>query len=97
MGTLTFENYWVNPKTDLVDPHRTKNGQNAPSWSGVNTKLLDGFLSSTLSTISLQISKCVCLFFRVHEGAFYQLFFRLSSAISFEPIFGNIDVPLGIY
>ena len=23
----------VNPKTDLVDPHRTKNGQNAPSCS----------------------------------------------------------------
>ena len=33
----------------------------------------------------------------VHEGAFYQLFVRLSSATSFEPIFGNIDVPLGIY
>ena len=32
----------------------------------------------------------------VHEGAFYQLFVRLSSATSFEPIFGNIDVPLGI-
>ena len=33
----------------------------------------------------------------VHEGAFYQLFVRLSSATSFELIFGNIDVPLGIY
>ena len=33
----------------------------------------------------------------LHEGAFYQLFVRLSSATSFEPIFGNIDVPLGIY
>ena len=35
--------------------------------------------------------------YTVHEGAFYQLFVRLSSATSFEPIFGNIDVPLGIY
>ena len=32
-----------------------------------------------------------------HEGAFYQLFVWLSSATSFEPIFGNIDVSLGIY
>ena len=32
-----------------------------------------------------------------HEGAFYQLFVWLSSATSFEPISGNIDVPLGIY
>ena len=30
-----------------------------------------------------------------HEGAFCQLFVRLSSATSFEPISGNIDVPLG--
>ena len=30
-----------------------------------------------------------------HEGAFYQLFVLLSSATSFEPISGNIDVPLG--
>ena len=36
MGTLKFENYWVNPKTDLVDPHRTKNGQNAPSCTVLN-------------------------------------------------------------
>ena len=33
----------------------------------------------------------------MHIGAFYQLFVRLSSATSFEPIFGNIDVPLGLY
>ena len=32
---------------------------------------------------------------RVHIGAFYQLFVRLSSATSFEPIFGNFVVPLG--
>jgi hypothetical protein len=31
----------------------------------------------------------------VHEGAFYQLFVRLSSATSFEPISGDFDVPLG--
>ena len=34
---------------------------------------------------------------QVHEGAFYQLFVQLSSATNFEPIFGNIDVPLDIY
>ena len=33
----------------------------------------------------------------VHDRAFYQLFVRLSSATSFEPIFGNIDMQLGIY
>ena len=33
----------------------------------------------------------------VHEGAFYQLFVQLSSATTFEPISGNIDVPLGKY
>ena len=31
----------------------------------------------------------------VHEGAFYQLLVRLSSATSFKSISGNIDVPLG--
>ena len=35
LGTLKFENYWVNPKTDFVDPHQTKNGQNALSWSAL--------------------------------------------------------------
>ena len=30
---LHFEKHWSNPKNDLVDPHRTKNGQNAPSWT----------------------------------------------------------------
>ena len=35
-GTLKFEDYWVNPKTDSVDPLWTKNGQNAPSCSGDN-------------------------------------------------------------
>ena len=33
----------------------------------------------------------------LQEGAFYQLFVRLSSTTSFEPISGNIDVPLGKY
>ena len=33
MGTLSLEKHWANPKIDLVDPHRTKNGQNAPSCS----------------------------------------------------------------
>ena len=33
METLSFEKNWANPKNDLVDPHRTKNGQNAPSCS----------------------------------------------------------------
>ena len=35
--------------------------------------------------------------FTVHEGAFYQLFVQLSTATSFETIFGNIDAPLGQY
>ena len=39
LGTLKFENYWVNPKTDFVDPHRTENGQNAPSCSGLSCKV----------------------------------------------------------
>ena len=34
LKTLSFEKHWANPKTDVVDPHRTKNRQNAPSWSG---------------------------------------------------------------
>ena len=33
LGTLSFEKHWANPKTDAVDPHQTKNGQNAPSWN----------------------------------------------------------------
>ena len=33
LGTLKLKNHWVNPKPDLVDPHQTKNGQNAPSCS----------------------------------------------------------------
>ena len=33
--------------------------------------------------------------YAVHEGAFYQLFVRLSSATSFELIFGNFDAPVG--
>ena len=39
----------------------------------------------------------VSMIFTVHEGAFYQLLVRLSSATSFEHISGNIDVPLGQY
>ena len=31
----------------------------------------------------------------LHEGAFYQVFVRLSTATSFELISGTIDVPLG--
>ena len=31
----------------------------------------------------------------LHEGAFYQLFVRLSSATSFEPISGNVGIQLG--
>ena len=34
-------------------------------------------------------------FTTVHIGAFYQIFVQLSSATSFEPISGNIDVLLG--
>ena len=30
---MSFEKHWANPKTDLVDPHQTKNGQNARSCS----------------------------------------------------------------
>ena len=33
LGTLSFEKHWANPKTDSVDPYRTKNEQNAPSCS----------------------------------------------------------------
>ena len=33
LETLSFEKNRANPKNDLVDPHRTKNGQNAPSCS----------------------------------------------------------------
>ena len=32
---------------------------------------------------------------QVHEGAFYQLFVRLSSATSFEPYSGNFDMQSG--
>ena len=39
----------------------------------------------------------VSIFITLHEGVFYQLFVRLSSATTFEPISGNIDVPLGKY
>ena len=28
---MSLENHWADPKTNLVDPHWTKNGQNAPS------------------------------------------------------------------
>ena len=31
----------------------------------------------------------------LHRGAFYQVFVRVSSATSFEPISGKIDTPLG--
>ena len=31
LETLSFEKHCANPKNDLVDPHQTKNGQNAPS------------------------------------------------------------------
>ncbi len=33
----------------------------------------------------------------MHKSAFYQLFVPFSSVTSFEPIFGNIDVPLDLY
>ena len=35
MGTLNFKKHRSKPKIDLVDSHRTKNGQNTPSWSGL--------------------------------------------------------------
>ena len=35
--------------------------------------------------------------FGIHEGAFYQLFVRLSSTTSLKPIIGKIDAPLGKY
>ena len=44
-----MENHWVNPKTDLVDPHRTKNEQNTPSCTVysnflcLNSKIRDTF------------------------------------------------------
>ena len=41
--TLSYEKYWANPKTDLVDPHRTKNGQNAPSCSVLNEECSSTF------------------------------------------------------
>ena len=31
LETLKFEKHWTNPKNESVDPHQTKNGQNAPS------------------------------------------------------------------
>ena len=33
LGTLSLEKHWANPKIDLIDPHRTENGQNAPSYT----------------------------------------------------------------
>ena len=35
METLSFEKNWANSKNDLVDTRRTKNGQNAPSCTGL--------------------------------------------------------------
>ena len=35
MGTLSFEKCWATSKTDVVDPHWTKNGQNSPSCSPI--------------------------------------------------------------
>ena len=40
LETMSFEKNWANPKNDLVDPHRTKNGQNAPSCTGVSRAAL---------------------------------------------------------
>ena len=57
------------------------------------TGQIDGWMegqTDVKSEIVISISEKV-----VHEGAFYQLFVQLSSATSFEPIFGNIDVLLG--
>ena len=47
LGTLSFGKHWAYPRTEVVDPHRTKNGQNAPSWSAGNKKKVDS--SSTKS------------------------------------------------
>ena len=45
MGTLSFEKHWANPKTDVVDPHRTKNRQNAPSCTAESDTYFPPFLT----------------------------------------------------
>ena len=40
LGTLTFEKHWEKSKTEVVDLHWTKNGQNVPSCSRVLTVIL---------------------------------------------------------
>ena len=43
MRTLRLEKHWGNSKIDLVDPHRTKIRQNAPSCSGLSITIEDWF------------------------------------------------------
>ena len=38
-----MEKDWANSKIDLVDPHWTKNGQNAPSWRSISTNTVVRF------------------------------------------------------
>ena len=39
-GPLRLDRYWPNSKISLVDPHRTKIEQNAPSCSPRNTNVI---------------------------------------------------------
>ena len=36
---MSFEKHWTSPKPDVVDPHRTKNGQNVPSCTEIHNCL----------------------------------------------------------
>ena len=67
MGTLKFENYWFNPKTDLVDPHWTKNGQNAPSWSVISVSFLE-----KVTWNNLLITYCMYLKFYILAKSNYK-------------------------
>ena len=67
LGTLNFEKHWFKPKIDLIDPHRTKNGQNAPSCTVQCVKAL----SENSEHIALVFNSALKFFACTHNVTCY--------------------------